>query len=830
METPIATATPKPRDVAIVSSIVPHHAGETTIFRTDRRGTIFSSAPAPKATGNYSHAFEEKPKETAKTRLLGAARAVTALAKLEKKKGRRPLSKNPSFLETFGEEDEDNYDLENEEDDDFDGYEPPKWQSQTRRQTRKGSIIEMGSTINNGQRRKSSSNSTTLNSKRTSFNIDGEIHETGRISEEVNRLLDRIDKRNPSILGTDPPSRQHSFQPDGRSSATSRKSKIQFSDSILEEDQQHGSLGFLAPPSRPRSGSPRFREGQQHRNGSGISTTSPEGSRLESPSTPPLPQRRGLLYHGDGINKNVPIEFNLSKMLPSTLLNELQFARYEKMINMILKRGGKLPGKHIKSALKGSRDAIGGAMTTVGGVGGTSGGASNSMAAIPTTDDNKAPRKPTDQTATTTAPTTTKRSTPRKRGLSHKKKEFPIPSESTGISRGLYREGDARLGWKTIHLESWQQSREWATLTTIAEKRKQVMAELTGKHSSGTAASQASKRKSSVYAIGITVDGHPVVVDRGLSIDYQAILNRNPSSAGSHTMENGAYLQSTDNHLKDLGMYCSLNKFVSRPQLGKSKKLPGEVDHHITRAPPMGSNGPNADKVYEMSDFVIIRKVTSNHYSTIRQATLASIPAVRRRPYAMKTIIKKKLKTRALIETVRRERDIHQKLTNRFILQVLATFQTTKRLYVLLEWCPTTLDAVMGFQRVIKEDSCRGIIAELAVALEYLHNKCIIHRGLEPTNIMMDGFGHMKISDFSTAVMITDSDKQTGDIKCLRHTRYSAPELILGERHGRTVDWFSLGTILYEMLTGNIPFGQGNVLDTLAAVKIFLLSKNRRLI
>ncbi|KAI9327282.1 kinase-like domain-containing protein [Obelidium mucronatum] len=224
----------------------------------------------------------------------------------------------------------------------------------------------------------------------------------------------------------------------------------------------------------------------------------------------------------------------------------------------------------------------------------------------------------------------------------------------------------------------------------------------------------------------------------------------------------------------------------------------------------------------------IIPKVTANHYSTIRQATLASIPAVRRRPYALRTIIKNKLKTRALIETVRRERDIHAKLINRFIVQVLASFQTPKRLYVLLEWCPTTLDAIMGFQRVIKEDACRAVVAELVVALEYLHSNCIVHRGLEPTNLMLDAFGHVKvgcffvttqISDFSTAITITDQDKQTADNKCLRLTRYSAPELILGERHGRCADWFSLGTIVYEMLTGNIPFGQGNVLDTLAAVK-----------
>ncbi|KAI9327285.1 hypothetical protein BDR26DRAFT_875709 [Obelidium mucronatum] len=363
-------------------------------------------------------------------------------------------------------------------------------------------------------------------------------------------------------------------------SVTERKSTIKFSDNIQEQEEE---TPLLAPPQRPRSGSP-YNDG--HRNGSRVTITSPIDSKPGSPSTRPSPPtsaaRSKLLYHGDGINRNVPIGFNLSRMLTSSLLNELQFARYEKFINIIVnKRGGMLPkGPHsqqqqqqqqpIKSAMKGSKDIVPQSSENA-----------EIVARKETTKKNKMKKC-------------------QRNGTIH------VPVESQGISCGLYREGEARLGWRKIHVESWEQSREWASLVAAAEKKKAVLAEITGKIATGTAASNLARRKSSLSAGLISAP----TIERGLSIDYQAILNRNISSsaAASQTPKNGMYLQQTENLVKELGMYNSLSKFVSRPQLGKSKKLPGDLDFHITRAPPMGANGPNADKLYDISDFVIIMR------------------------------------------------------------------------------------------------------------------------------------------------------------------------------------------------------------------------------
>ncbi|KAJ3107167.1 hypothetical protein HK100_003623, partial [Physocladia obscura] len=428
------------------------------------------------------------------------------------------------------------------------------------------------------------------------------------------------------------------------------------------------------------------------------------------------------------INKNVPIQFNLSHMLSSHLLNELEYARYEKILSMILKRGGKLPktAHGEKAALELSEGEL---------------------------------------------------------------KLLNIPHESKGIAIGLFRQGDAVLGNKRhIRAKSWNRSKEWAV----------KMAKTKNEKPRTTVEANRTNRATSVVEFFITTP---------------EMRNQRSTCISVHQTDE-EILKPGENVLSLLTEFSSRSKIASRPLLGKLKKN-AAAEERKPISGSIGANGAN-DKQYEISDFVVIRKMSQNHYSTIRQVTLAAIPAVRRRPYAMKTISKKLLKTRDLIEAVKRERDIHLQLSSQFINKMLATFSTPKRLYSILEWSSTSLDALMGFQRSIKEENCRGIVAEIVLGLEYLHAHGVLHRGLEPGNLQLDVLGHIKISDFSTAVLLADNPF-TEDKKCLRLTRYSAPELILGETHGKCVDWFSLGTILYEMLTGNVPFGQGNVLDTLAA-------------
>ncbi|KAI8616318.1 kinase-like domain-containing protein [Chytriomyces sp. MP71] len=435
---------------------------------------------------------------------------------------------------------------------------------------------------------------------------------------------------------------------------------------------------------------------------------------------PPIPERiaaRAL------VDRNIPIDFNLSRMMGTKLLNELQYARYERLVNgIVTHRKGKLPEDE-----KVTGDGV-----------------------------------------------------------------FQIPKESIGIFKSVLR-GDVTASMKKRGFRGWERSRDWAK----AEAQKLENATFCRE----TTSEPASRIESPFSSIQC-----PIKTD--LVTKY----------LGQESSKDMGMLHSDDVVVSTLSRYATRGKALEKPKLGKLKK--DATDYKVVRAPLMATG---TGKQYTASDFVVIRKrvlqVHQNQYSSTRQVVLASIPAVRRHPYAMKTVIRAHLRTEALVESVRRERDIHKPISHRFIQQLLSTFSTSKRLYTIMEWCPETLDSLMGFQRSIREEHCRGIMAECVLALEYLHTKRIIHRGLEPGNILLDAQGHVKLADFSSSfqLLLADDDNKTNNMQGVRITRYSAPELILGDPHGRITDWFSLGTILYEMLSGNIPFGQGNVLDTLSA-------------
>ncbi|KAJ3414920.1 1,3-beta-glucanosyltransferase gas1 [Chytridiales sp. JEL 0842] len=240
----------------------------------------------------------------------------------------------------------------------------------------------------------------------------------------------------------------------------------------------------------------------------------------------------------------------------------------------------------------------------------------------------------------------------------------------------------------------------------------------------------------------------------------------------------------------------------------------------------MYSKDDKTERSYCLSDFIIVRKVGSSRLSKTFQVTLNNIPAVRRRPYAMRRIFKKKLTSETLVEAVKRERFIHASMTSRFCTQLLATFTDSSSLYVVLEWAPGSLDRLLGFQRSFTEDQARFYAAEITSGLDYIHARNIVHRAIEPSNIFLEASGHVKIADFSAAAIL-GPDGTVRDTSTVKPCRYTAPEILLGSKHGKVADWFSLGTMLYEMLTGVIPFGMGTVLDTVAAALAAVRKKGK---
>eukprot|EP01037_Dinobryon_pediforme_P019016 gene19016-19362_t len=110
------------------------------------------------------------------------------------------------------------------------------------------------------------------------------------------------------------------------------------------------------------------------------------------------------------------------------------------------------------------------------------------------------------------------------------------------------------------------------------------------------------------------------------------------------------------------------------------------------------------------------------------------------------------------------------------------------------------------------EPRARLYAAEITVALDALHSADIVYRDLKPENILLDATGHIRITDFGLAKAgVTGYDAEGGTKTFCGTPEYLAPEILDNKGHGKAVDWWALGTLLFEMLTGLPPFYDTNV-------------------
>uniref|UniRef100_A0A1A9Z7G5 non-specific serine/threonine protein kinase n=1 Tax=Glossina pallidipes TaxID=7398 RepID=A0A1A9Z7G5_GLOPL len=159
-------------------------------------------------------------------------------------------------------------------------------------------------------------------------------------------------------------------------------------------------------------------------------------------------------------------------------------------------------------------------------------------------------------------------------------------------------------------------------------------------------------------------------------------------------------------------------------------------------------------------------------------------------------------------EYARNERQILEIIQQTpFVVQLHYAFQTETKLFLILDFCGGG-DMFTYLQNVPKlsETIVKIYIGEMVLALEHLHKIDIVYRDIKLENIMLDDQGHIRLVDFGLSkVLSPDSDY------CARNIcgtlAYMAPEMIKGEAYGFAIDWWAVGVVTYELLTGNTPFG-----------------------
>ena len=163
------------------------------------------------------------------------------------------------------------------------------------------------------------------------------------------------------------------------------------------------------------------------------------------------------------------------------------------------------------------------------------------------------------------------------------------------------------------------------------------------------------------------------------------------------------------------------------------------------------------------------------------------------------------------------ERNILEEVKHPFIVDLHYAFQTGGKLYLILEYLSGG-ELFMHLERegIFLEDTASFYLSEIVLALDHLHRQGIIYRDLKPENILLDFSGHIKLTDFGLC-------KEAIQDGAVTHTfcgtiEYMAPEILTRTGHGKGVDWWSLGALMFDMLTGAPPFTAENRKKTIEKI------------
>ena len=173
--------------------------------------------------------------------------------------------------------------------------------------------------------------------------------------------------------------------------------------------------------------------------------------------------------------------------------------------------------------------------------------------------------------------------------------------------------------------------------------------------------------------------------------------------------------------------------------------------------------------------------------------------------YAMKILIKKQVKLRHQEVHTKAERDLMVKINCPFIVNIKFAFQDSVKLYIITEFMQ---GGEMFFhlhkEKKFSDEKTRFYVIEMVLAIEFLHKNKMLYRDLKPENIMVDASGHIKLTDFGLSKMIKKQKEKAFTI--CGTPQYLAPEILSDEGYDNSVDWWSLGCVMYEMLVGKAPF------------------------
>uniref|UniRef100_A0A803P7X4 non-specific serine/threonine protein kinase n=1 Tax=Cannabis sativa TaxID=3483 RepID=A0A803P7X4_CANSA len=233
-----------------------------------------------------------------------------------------------------------------------------------------------------------------------------------------------------------------------------------------------------------------------------------------------------------------------------------------------------------------------------------------------------------------------------------------------------------------------------------------------------------------------------------------------------------------------------------------------------------------------IDDFEIIKPISRGAFGRVFLAKKRTTGDL----FAIKVLKKADMIRKNAVESILAERDILISVRNPFVVRFFYSFTCRENLYLVMEYLNGgDLYSLLRNLGCLEEDVARVYIAEVVLALEYLHSLRVVHRDLKPDNLLIAHDGHIKLASFglSKVGLINSTDDLSGpavsttslmaedepELSLSEHQQekrkkrsavgtpdYLAPEILLGTGHGTTADWWSVGVILFELIVGIPPF------------------------
>jgi len=241
---------------------------------------------------------------------------------------------------------------------------------------------------------------------------------------------------------------------------------------------------------------------------------------------------------------------------------------------------------------------------------------------------------------------------------------------------------------------------------------------------------------------------------------------------------------------------------AERDRIQGKRKLTVDSNGAPLPAPPAGQ----PERV-TLEDFELLTVIGRGSFGKVIQVRKKDNQKI----YAMKVLNKKNILDRGEVEHTKSEKSILMKLCHPFLVNLNYSFQTGDKLYFVMDYVNGgELFFHLQQNKKFTEERARFYCAEIVLGLEYLHNSGVLYRDLKPENLLLTGDGHICMTDFGISKEGLHCEDDRTATFC-GTPEYLAPEVLENVPYGKPVDWWSFGTLMFEMLTGLPPFYDSDV-------------------